>query len=54
MCLPYADMNVTNKHPVTCLERAAMKLTVKEFFFISQAKEMRHLEVKRSFLLSFL
>lgn len=38
MCLPYADMNVTNKHPVTCLERAAVNLTVKGFFFTSQAR----------------
>lgn len=31
-------MNVTNKHPVACLEGAAVSLTVKGYF-IPQAKK---------------
>lgn len=35
--LLYANLNVTNKHPVACLERAAASLTVTGFF-IPKAK----------------
>lgn len=46
-------MNTTNKHPVACLERAAVNLTVKGFFYFPRQKEMRHSEVKRYFLLYY-
>lgn len=47
-------MTVTNKHPVACLERAAVSLDCKGIFLFPRQKEMRHSEVKRFFLLSLL